>query len=196
MKPFSLLLTILLPLLGSAVQAQTGLTVFGDCSVAADASIGFFGDQLTLNADLGGEGRLVMAGNEIQVIEAADKTVSHLVIVNPTVVKVRGKLIVRQSLVVERGHLDVLPKSSLVLAPQARLLVLPGSRFSPLPDGFKPDRTTAPTAQNQHPDVYSLPTDFHWVVTMSISAESAVIYRAAERYQAPSLPRTATPPWA
>ncbi|MGM9511939.1 hypothetical protein ACS5NO_29660 [Larkinella sp. GY13] len=196
MKPFSLILTILFPLLGSVVQAQTGLTVFGDCSVAADASIGFFGDHLTLNADLGGEGSVVMAGNQIQIIEAADKTVSRLVIVNPTVVKVRGKLTVRQSLVVERGRLDVLPQSSLVLAPQSRLLVLPGSRFSPLADGFKPDRTTAPTAQNQHPDVYSLPTDGRLVVGTSTSAGSAVIYRAAGSYQAPSLPRTATPPWA
>jgi hypothetical protein len=129
MKQFYLTLTFLLPFIGGTGFAQTGMTVFGDCYVSETSSVGFFGDELTLQGDVGGEGSLIMAGKDTQTLVARDQKIDHLVIANPTVVNLKGKLTVSKSLIVEQGVLHVLPLAQLHVPLQATVFVAPGTQI-------------------------------------------------------------------
>ena len=118
------ILTLLLSFIGSAVQAQTGMTVFGNCSVAEHTVIVVSDEQLTLEGDVTGEGSLIMAGADTQTIASHNHAIDRLVVANPKAVKVKGKLTIRKSLTVERGNLVVEPHAELVIEPGALVTLM------------------------------------------------------------------------
>ncbi|MGA0560309.1 hypothetical protein ACO2Q8_26835 [Larkinella sp. VNQ87] len=119
MRQFRYILAFLLPFWGSAVLAQTGMAVFGNCSVAEKTVIVVTDEQLTLKGDITGDGQVVMAGKDTQTVVSSDRSIGRLVVANRKAVKVKGRLTVRKSMVVTRGD--------LVVEPDARLTVSPGA---------------------------------------------------------------------
>ena len=196
MKPFSIILTFLLPFFGSAVVAQTGMTVFGDCYVSETASIGFFGDELTLRGDVRSEGNLIMAGKDTQTIVAHNQTIDHLVIANPTVVNLKGKLTVRESLEILQGTLDVLPLAQLHVNPSATVFLAAGRKIIHAGIALKSDSNTLPFTKK-------LPSGGDILAASTVQAGGGVIFkRTLSRlmtlpgfYHSPSLPALAPPPW-
>ncbi|MGA0560292.1 hypothetical protein ACO2Q8_26750 [Larkinella sp. VNQ87] len=196
MKLFSIILTFLLPLFGGTGFAQTGMTVFGDCYVSETASIGFFGSELTLRGDVGGEGSLVMAGKDIQTIAAHDKTISRLVIQNPTVVRVKGKLIIRKSLAVEQGTLDVLPLAKLLIEQTATVAIAAGCKLIQAGNVWQRGTDEAPpTKPHMGGSDALLLTKIPADAGFDFKSHALRSLPAHGSYQAPALQAIVTPPW-
>lgn len=195
MKYFAHILTLLLPFVGSAGFAQKGMTVFGKMAVAEHSAVGVMTEELTLADDVRGDGKLIMAGKDTQTIVAKTVTVSHLVIANPTVVNVKGKLTVRKFLEVQQGDLVVLPQAQLTVLPGALVSLATGSHLL----GVDPEIRAEAGAVSLHPQ---------WVVmgealiSRQFIAEKGVRFRPVltplpdpeRRYQMPDLRPDFVPP--
>ncbi|MGA0560303.1 hypothetical protein ACO2Q8_26805 [Larkinella sp. VNQ87] len=195
MKPFRLLLTVLLPFLGNTVLAQSGMTVFGEVGVAEKGSMAFFDEQLVLRGDVTGEGELVMAGKDTQTIAAQDHTIDRLVVTNPKAVRVRGKLTVRKSITVEKGDLVVEPQARLVVLPGAQIALATDSRWIGS-DGVIQSGPDAGSPLKQHismGDALAVGQNTtHWGELKPGSVRWNGFFQG---YQSPYLQNPALPPW-
>ncbi|MGM9511959.1 hypothetical protein ACS5NO_29760 [Larkinella sp. GY13] len=195
MKPSLLILLLLLA--GRAGFAQSGMTVFGDCYVQEKASMSVFVEKLTLEADVNGDGELIMAGQESQTIDAKSKAVDHLVVRNAKGVKVKGNLTVRKSLTIGQGNLAVLPQAQLTVLPGTTVTLSAGCHLIRVDEQLKTRKEAV--SQTAKP--------FHLVCEVSEStagqegrrvcksSHKSAIATLAIRYDSPDLQGAMPPPW-
>lgn len=88
--------------------AQTGVTVVGDVYIAPCGQMAVHADTLTLDADIQGEGELIMAATTPQCINGKGHTISRLTIANPTHVDLVSDLDVNVALTIPQGELHLL----------------------------------------------------------------------------------------
>jgi hypothetical protein len=197
MKQFYQTLICLLPLFGGTVSAQTGMTVFGDCYVSETASIGFFGDELALRADVKGGGSLVIAGKDTQTIIARDQKIDRLVIVNPTVVKLKGKLTISKSLVVKLGTLSVLPLAQLRVPQLATIFVAEGGQIIHAGIVLHPGTEEVPLTKQAFGKSEGITCGIEMPPTRAVPLKLQIVGRLSvyASYRSPYLKALAPPPW-
>lgn len=156
-----------------------------------------FVEKLTLEADVNGDGEVIMAGQESQTIDAKAKAIDHLVVRNAKGVKVKGDLTVRKSLTIEQGDLAVLPQAQLTVSARAIVTLFAGCHLIRSGENLK----TGPDAVSQS----SKP--FHLVYAVSESTAEqegsrvcksrlkTALAMLAIRYDSPALQSAMPPPW-
>jgi hypothetical protein len=196
MKYFSMIMTFLLPFLGNTVFAQTGMMVFGNCSVSENSSIGFLDEVLTLEGSITGQGELVMAGRDTQTVISHNQAIDRLVVANRKAVKLKGKLTIRKSLAVEQGNLVVETQSQMLILPNALVTLAAGSQL------------IRPSAEIQAGPI-EIASERQQVTTANALFESSVLFSKAvglkigslpigcspNSYEGPDLRNQALPPW-
>ncbi|REA60953.1 hypothetical protein DSL64_13745 [Dyadobacter luteus] len=123
--------------LGKTVENRAGIGIF-DTLFVANGSLAVHGDIHLVDAHVLGQGSLVMRAESSAKIVSQRSEVNNLVVVMPGRVQLEGELVIRQSLSLQSGILDV-SAGALILSDSAALQlkhgasILQNSRFASLP---------------------------------------------------------------
>ncbi|MCX6218249.1 hypothetical protein [Spirosoma sp.] len=132
-------------LLSNAAIAQTGVMVQDDVYIAPLSQVALFGDQLTLEADVLGDGELIMAAPISQTIDAKGHSLSRLTIENPAGVDVVSDLVVIKKLSIPQGELRlidaqlIVPNADVIAARDRQHIRVIGQSAVVVETEFRPD---------------------------------------------------------
>lgn len=104
------------------------------------------GDLILNNADIAGQGSVILKSNQKQALKSTNSTISNLEIQNPLRVTLTGDLTITQSLVIDMGIFDI-SKANLQINPNHIFLTHNGSLYTGNEAQFKMATETAPIPQ-------------------------------------------------
>lgn len=160
------ILSCLLP--GNATFAQNGVLVQGNVCIDSLGQVAVFSEVLTLEANLIGDGELIMAAPTRQTIDAKGHSLSRLTIENPAGVDVVSDLVVTKKLRIPQGELRlidarlIVPDANVIAAHDRQHIRLMGKRAAVIVETeFRPNNQPLAGGENAgYPNANGLlPTD-------------------------------------